>query len=497
MTSKARILVVDDEAGIREGCRRVLTPEGHAVDGAEDGTIGQERLRTGSYDLALIDMMMPGIGGLDLIKEVHARDPEIILVVITGYATIESTVEAMKAGAYDYLPKPFTPEALTAVVQRGLEKRALSLEARALREERRRQLLELAGEKTRTQTIIGCMADGVLVTNREGRLVLWNAAAAKMLALVNTTVPDQPLEHYVSNLALTELLGKVVMNAGGDFSMVRREIETGKGDAALMASVAPVRDEDGEILGAVTVLSDITELKEIDKIKSQFVAMVAHELRAPLAAVEGWLDLLLSDTFCEDPEQARKWLERAKGRAHDLLEMVNDLLAISRMDAGKVAQNMELIDLGAVITGVVEFLKAEAEEAGLTLKQTLPADLPPVQGDRKEVARIFTNLIDNAIKYNRPGGRITVTGAMEQHFVCIRVTDTGIGIAPKALPRIFDEFYRSEDESTEDIRGTGLGLAICQKIVDSHHGRIEVQSELGAGSTFAVYLPCEQNAHGT
>lgn len=494
MSSAARILVVDDEIGIREGCRRVLAPEGHRVDDAEDGAVGLKKLRAGTYDLALIDMMMPGIGGLELIETVHALDPEIVLVVITGFATIESTVEAMKAGAYDYLPKPFTPEALIAVVQRGLEKRALSLETRTLREERENRLLELAGEKSRTRTIIGCMADGVLVTNREGRLVLWNAAAAKMLQLINTAIPDRPIEHYVSNSDLLALLGE---GLGGDFSMVRREIETGKGGAALMASVAPVRDEKGEILGAVTVLSDITELKEIDKVKSQFVSMVAHELRAPLAAVEGWLDLLLSGRLCENSDQALKYIERAKGRAHDLLELVNDLLAISRMDAGKVAQNMEPLDLAEVVTGVVEFLTGEAEEAGLTMTLTLPADLPRVRGDRKDVARIFTNLIDNAIKYNRPGGSITITGAVEQHYVCIRVADTGLGISESALPRIFDEFYRSEEEATQDIRGTGLGLAICQKIVDSHHGRIEVQSKLGVGSTFAVYLPREQKTHGT
>ena len=199
MNTLPRILVVDDEMGIREGCKRALLKEGYEIDDAENGSAGLQKVKKDSYDLILVDLIMPGIAGLDLIQKVHKIDPEVILVVITGYATIDTAVEATKRGAYDYLPKPFTPEALTAVVKRGLEKRLLRLEAQKLHAEREHRLLELASEQSRLHTIIGCMADGVMVTNLEGQLVLWNASFIKMLKLHDIDVPGKPLEQYLKN----------------------------------------------------------------------------------------------------------------------------------------------------------------------------------------------------------------------------------------------------------------------------------------------------------
>ena len=174
MSNITNILVVDDEMGIREGCKRALTKEGYQVDTAEDGSIGLHKVKDHPYDIILMDLMMPGIGGLELIQKVHDIDP-----------------------AYDYLPKPFTPEALTAVVKRGLEKRALRLEAKRLHFERDQKLLELTNEQTRVKTIIGCMADGILVTNLEGQLVLWNSAAVKMLKMEGTDSSGKTLDHYL------------------------------------------------------------------------------------------------------------------------------------------------------------------------------------------------------------------------------------------------------------------------------------------------------------
>ncbi len=491
MAGKGRILVVDDEMGIREECKRVLTAEGYEVNGAEDGETGLRMVKEQAYDLLLIDLMMPGIGGLDLIRAVHEFDPEIILIVITGYATIESAVEAMRRGAYDYIQKPFAPEVLRAAVSRGLEKRYLKMEAERRRADRDRRLLELANEKSGAKTIIGCMADGVLVTNRDGQLVLWNSAAANMLGLTDAHVPGKPLSHYLSSKAVLDLFQEVVEAKAQGFTVIRREVEVEEGGRVFMASIAPVRDERGEILGAVTVLSDVTELKESEKKKSQIVSTVAHELRSPLAAIEGWLDLVASDGET-DPEQARQWILKAKERVHSLLELVNDLLIISRTEAGKVAQNMEPIDLSVLLRSVAESHSNQAKEADVDIELNIAGNLPPIRGDKKDLERLFGNLIDNAIKYNKPGGRVTIGANSREGFVCIAVADTGIGIAEENLGRIFEYFFRVEDDRTSKIRGTGLGLAIVKKILESHHGRIEVSSTLGEGTTFTVCLPvCE------
>lgn len=492
MNSPAKILVVDDEMGIREGCKRALVTEGYAIDLAEDGTVGLHKILTNAYDLILVDLMMPGIGGLDLIRKVHDIDPEIIVVVITGYATIETAVESTKRGAYDYLPKPFAPETLAVLVKRGLEKRELRLEAQRLHHEREQRLLELAGEKSRLRTIIGCMADGVMVTNLEHRLVLWNASAVKMLRLGGTDEPGQTLAHYIKNTAIVEVLQKILASKDDGLSMISQEIRLDDPNLVLMAQMAPVRDEQGTLLGAVTVLRDITKLKEIEKIKSQFVSMVAHELRSPLAAIEGWLEVVISGAAGGDERQKQAWLVRAKERAHSLLALVNDLLEINKIAAGKVAQKMESIQVADIIRKIIDFLKPEADRKAVSFTLKLSDSLPSVQADVQDMEKLFTNLISNAIKYNVDNGSVTIETTVDANYVGFHVKDTGIGMSQEHLPRIFDDFFRIEDKRTRKISGTGLGLTIAKKITDSHFGHIEVKSQPDKGSTFSVYLPYQK-----
>ena len=491
MSTKANILVVDDELGIREGCKRVLSEEGYMVDDADSGQAGLQKVIENDYDLVLVDLMMPGIGGMDLIKKIHHMDPEIITVVITGNATIETAVEATKLGAYDYLPKPFSPEALTAVVKRGMEKRILSLEAKKLYADRTQRLLELVNERSRLRTIIGCMADGVLVANLEGRLVLWNTSSVRMLKSRGFDIAGEALEYYISNEPLINAIKEVLNSKDKDFSMISREIPVQDEKVVLMANIAPVRDEGGKILGAVTVLRDITKFKEINKIKSQFVSMVAHELRAPLAAIKGWLEVVLTGEGGGDAEQNKQWLTRAMDRADSLLAMVNDLLVINRMETGKVAQKMETVQINDVINKIIEFLRPEAEKRKVMLSAELSEDLPSIQADLRDMEKLFTNLISNAVKYNTEKGSVLVEGKVEGSYLCYKIKDTGIGISPGDLPRIFDDFYRADDERTKKISGTGLGLTIAKKIVNSHFGHIDVDSQPGKGSVFSVCLPLE------
>jgi PAS domain S-box-containing protein len=492
VTKPAEILVVDDEMGIREGCKRALNRLGYPVDLAEDGAVGFRKVQEKQYDLILMDLMMPGIGGLDLIKKVHDIDPEIIIVVITGYATIETAVEATKRGAYDYLPKPFAPETLAVLVKRGLEKRELRLEARRLLHEREQRLLELAGEQSRLRTIVGCMADGVLVTNLERQFVLWNAAAVKMLRLSGTDEPGRPLSEYIKVPSIDEALQNILSSKDAGLAMISQEIRLEDPELVLMAQMAPVRDEAGTLLGAVTVLRDITKLKEIEKIKSQFVSMVAHELRSPLAAIEGWLDVVLSGAAGDDERKKEAWLERAKERAHSLLALVNDLLEINKIEAGKVALKMESVQVADIIRKLVDFLKPEADRKALSFTIRMPEALPTVQADVQDMEKLFTNLISNAIKYNVDKGSVTIEATVDAQYVGFHVRDTGIGMAPEHLPRIFDDFFRIEDKRTSKISGTGLGLTIAKKIVDSHFGHLEVKSRPDQGSTFSVFLPYQK-----
>jgi signal transduction histidine kinase len=250
-----------------------------------------------------------------------------------------------------------------------------------------------------------------------------------------------------------------------------------------------VRDEKGLDLGVVSMLRDITGLKEIDQIKSQFVTMVAHELRAPLAAIEGYLSAYLSGVAGTDPRVNRQMLERAKTRTHSLLDLVGDLLQFIKLESKGVVRKKELLDLSGIIRSTVELLKGQGEEKGLQFHVILPDALPLIEADRGEMEQLFTNLISNAIKYNVKRGKVVISAKASTHSLIIKVADTGIGIDEQSLPHIFEEFYRVSGPQTRYTTGTGLGLSIVKKIVESHFGRIEVVSKVDKGTTFTVKFP--------
>ena len=467
--------------------------EGYAVDTAENGREGIEAVRAKAPDLILIDLMMPVLGGLDMMEEVRRHDPEIIMVVITGFATVETAVEAMKHGAYDYIPKPFAPDQLLVVVNRGLEKRRLRLQAQRLMEERDQKLLEVAHEESKIHAIINSMADGILVTNKEHQLVLWNPSAVKMLDLNGEPEAGKDVGEVIRVKTLVDLMDKVLTPDSSRYTGISEEVELAEPEQkTLMVSVSVIRDKDGQDLGVVSTMRDITGLKELDQVKSQFVSMVTHELRAPLAAVEGYLSAYLSGAAGSDPQVNRQMLERAKARAHSLLDLVNDLLSFSRLECKKVERKKELLNLSGIIGGTVELLKNQGEANELEFQVDIPETLPLVEADRSEMEQLFTNLVSNAIKYNVRKGKVTVTAAPSNHYLDIRVADTGIGIGKEHLACIFDEFYRVCGTETRYVTGTGLGLSIVKRIVESHFGRIEVESEPGRGTTFTVRLPIKR-----
>jgi signal transduction histidine kinase len=185
-------------------------------------------------------------------------------------------------------------------------------------------------------------------------------------------------------------------------------------------------------------------------------------------------------------------LERAKARAHSLLDLVNDLLQFSRLECKKVERKKELLDIAGIITGTVDLLKNQGEANEIKFKVDLPETLPLIEADRPEMEQLFTNLISNAIKYNVRKGKVTITAGPSNHYLNIKIADSGIGIDKEHLSSIFDEFYRVSGPETRYVTGTGLGLSIVKRIVESHFGQIEVDSKVGKGTTFTVKLPIKK-----
>ena len=490
--ARPRILVVVDEPGIREGCRKILASEGFEVITAGDGKAGLEQfLDRGPFAVLLVDLQMPRMSGLELIRELRGRDPDIVPIIITAHATIDTAVEGTKQGAYSYIPKPFTADELLLSIKNGLERRTLSLEARRLREEREKRLLEVASERSKRKTIIACMTDGILVINTEGLVVLRNAAAARILPECAELPVPFPLE-TIASPDVREIIG-VVNGAPGGFMILSREISLGP--ATYMVNVSPVLDPSGESTGAVTVFRDVTALKKLEKAKAMFVSMVAHEVKSPLAAAEGWLNLILSGILKNDPAQERRMIERSLLRVKTLRTMVAELLNLTAIQTGNFTLHRAPVEVSAVVNAAVEGLRERAAERGIavTVEGADTGDAPSVLADREALAMVFSNLVENAIKYGREGGHLAVRIERAGMYASVSVTDDGIGMSPEDCTRVFDEFYRARNERTASITGTGLGLSLVKRLVEMHEGTVSVESALGSGSAFTVRIPVSSN----
>ena len=485
-----RILVIDDEKIMREGAERILTKEGWKATIAENGERGLELIKDGKFRILLLDLMMPGISGMEVLKRVRERQPDLLVIVITGYATIENAVEAMKSGAYDFIPKPFTPDQLRIVVRRALEKLNLEREAELLRIEREKSLQDVANEKSKTLTIINHMADGVLVTDQNGCIVLNNPAVTRMLELEEESPLGKHLSEWTGNKDLTQMLEKVLSMVSSQDRGISQELALGDPPKNFfVAHSAPIRSEQGEVFGSVTIFNDVTWLKELDQMKSEFVNMVSHELRSPLSSIRQKLSLIVDGLTGEINEEQKQIVSRVQHRIDGLIGMISSLLDLSRIEAGRLVQQKERIALSEIIDEVVELMDQEVEKKGLKFEVTIDAQLFPVHADRQSMETVITNLLSNAVKYNREGGRVSISARNRGEFVEVKVADTGVGISEENLPRIFDKFYRIRSEYTRKVIGSGMGLPLVKAIVEAHFGTISVESESGEGTTFTVLLP--------
>jgi PAS domain S-box-containing protein len=338
------------------------------------------------------------------------------------------------------------------------------------------------------------MGDGVLVCDGDGYIVLTNPAASRMLLTSETSLLGNLFPQCNLNSELSKTIEESLKTKDMSYTSVSQELSLGEsGEIFLRAHTAPVRNDVGETIGSVTVLQDISHLKELDKMKSEFIAMVTHELRAPIAAVEQQLTVILNKMAGEVTEKQEKLLNRAKERTRGLLNLIKDLLDLSKIEAGKMVQYKEPLALQEVIQRVVDLMRVEAENKKIDLQFSSPPKVPMINADRNSMEGIFTNLISNAIKYTPEGGKVWVTLGEGGGFVKATVSDTGIGLKKEDLPRIFDKFYRVKTTETRQIVGTGLGLSIVKSIVDAHLGSISVESEEGGGTTFTVLLPRESH----
>ena len=474
-----KILVVDDEKRIRDGCRAVLTGEGYEVACAEIGKLGLQMINREHYDIILLDLMMPGMSGLDILPEVKEDHPDTVVIVITGYATVEHSIEAMKAGAFDFISKPFSPKKLKVVVSKAIE--------------HMRALKDIATENSRMRGLINRLSAGVMATDNRERIVLANPAFRNMMNYQGKNIIGRPAKSIIDNPKLMDMIDKALAMDADESAELTDEIlmgdDTVSEKTVLNVRSAPFRDRTGSNLGTITVLHDITVLKKMDQMKSDFVSLVSHEIRSPMNSVLMQLKVIMDGLAGQTTEKQREILDRASQKINSLVDMASELLDLSKIESGLITLVKENIQFKELLQDQIDFHSETARAKQIVIHFDGPADLPPVQASRQNMEEVVSNLITNAINYTPEGGEIHVSATIENGYLCIVVADTGFGIPAEDLERIFSRFFRVKNEKTRYITGTGLGLPIVKSIVEAHQGTIDVESTLGKGSVFRVYIP--------
>ena len=493
-----QVLVVDDELNIREGTQRILSRVGFDVLKAATGMEALDLLEKQPIPIILLDLKMPGMDGMEVLKRIRQMDETILVIVITGFATVETAIEAMKEGAYDFIPKPFEPEQLRIVVNRAAEKLKLTREARNLERERNQTLADLNTEKSRIHTVVEYLPNGVGVVNASGQVVLMNPAFLRLLDLPPDTQVGKQIEEYIGDKKLCNLIREISHGRHVDYEDIPPYELTVSDEKFIQARSRPVLGDRRQCLGAVVNLVDITNMKIIDRMKSEFVAKVSHELRSPLATIHEQLVHVLGDMVKESSSTDQNILMRAKEKTHGLISLIGDLLDLSRIEAGMVTQEPKRVQLEKLLRDIVDFMGDRAAEKNQNLMLELPEKpLPPLTVDPLALESIFGNLITNALNYTQAGGEIRVKAELVGLSIQVSVIDNGFGIEARHLEKIFERFYRVKDENTRFITGTGLGLPIVKGLVDSLGGFINVESTPGSGSRFTVTLPVNREQNGS
>ena len=419
-----RVLIVDDEESVTITMAAILEMDGYDVATALHGEEALAQIEQEVFDLVLTDLRLDDFDGMDVLAAARRKSIETVGIVLTGYASLESAVTALREGAYDYMLKPADVEELRATVARGLERRRLS-----------QQLRERVAE--------------LEVANRK-------------INELNESLQDRIAE------ATRSLSDRV-----HELDAARNELQV-----------------------------SYEKLQELDKLKSQFLSIASHELKTPITAMSGFVQIAVrrikrrlgagrpsESDWQKEEETLLEQLEVVQRQTAKLARLVDELLDVSRIESGRLELRVADVDLPELVAEVMKRHQLMATKHELTLDYDPDARLH-VRGDRDHLEQVLNNLMGNAMKYSPEGGNIDVTvkrsGDQEVEFA---VADHGIGIRPAELARVFGLFYRSPDRLARDVGGMGLGLYITKEIVDRHNGRIWAESEVGKGTTFHVALP--------
>ena len=341
---------------------------------------------------------------------------------------------------------------------------------------------ELESQRNQAGAILESMVEGVCALDGKGRVLWLNPSAQRLLGFGPLHASQPLLADLFRQPELEALISDVLQRRSPATCEVRAFTPS---ERLIRFQAAPC---DGGEAALVLVAQDVTEMRRLEGLRREFVANVSHELKTPLTSIQGLVETLLGGAL-EDPAHNRRFVTMIEEDTKRLSRLIDDLLELSQIESKAVPLQMRPVDLRALLDELAERFRQPLQEHQVTLEIALAADTPTVPADPERLRQVFLNLLDNAIKFNAPGGRVSVRAERRNEVLRVAVQDTGIGIPPADLPRLFERFYRVDKARPRQMGGTGLGLSIVKHLVDLHRGTVEVESQPGRGSTFTVCLP--------
>jgi len=536
------ILLVEDEPSVSDLLQEFLGGHGYAITVASNGLDGARRIPEVRPAVVITDINLPGQSGLEVMRAAKAHDPEIAVIVITGYASASTAIDALRQGAYDYITKPFDLDEVHQIVERGIATRRLKAINRRLVEELRakNQILEqheaeLQRRVTQATSQMRALYDVGMEIGEDlelaPRLVRITARGAELAgargAMLFLRVPEldaftlgaahgvtpshdgspwklDPADALapawdgrgvcrggpVSVPGLDDGAGSLLavpfIAEGETFAVLALVDKPGGFDAederflALYASQAAVAMRNSQLY---------EHTRSLDRLKSEFVAVVSHEIRTPITSIKGAVELLSDDRFFTISDEQAKLLRIAQANTERLLVLISDILDFNRLETSSLPMEIEHQVLAPVVEKAVCAVETMRKERDIHIDVTLAPDLPNLPMDAERVAQVVAHLLANAIKFSPAGGRVEVSAQAEATGVRVAVRDHGEGIPSQDLPKLFQKFSQLDSSATRRAGGTGLGLVLCRSIVEQHGGRMAVESTHGEGSCFSFTLP--------
>ena len=522
--SRERILIAEDEDDILYICNRILSSQGYRVIAVQDGLQAIEVAKEETFDLLLTDVKMPQLNGLETARRIKVLQPDIVCVVMTGFGTMDTVINALQLGIDEFLVKPFAPDMLLNAISNAIDRAYLrrenirlrafvplfelnkTLMSTVARDELLHRVLHMARRETRADKA------ALLLLNKEGDQPTFfiddNPDLEKMLghdlALELARIPrqlvipgregtdleslwaDRFAEIEIPYAIVTPLLSKT--GPLGTLIVIKNHPEepfAASDDEmlAIFCDQAAIAIENAGLFKEIQQAYE--ELKELDRLKSEFINIAAHELRTPLAILIGHANLLQEEVDGSMGERVDVIVRSALR----LRELIDDMLNLRHLETGEVRLNLEPANLKQVVKIIINDLEALASKKKQTIQVFIENDLPPVMVDYNRLHSVFSNLISNATKFTPKGGEISVRGWPDGDDVLLSVKDNGVGIPSAEIDRIFDRFYQVEDSLTRQHEGIGLGLAIVKSTVELWNGRVWAESQEGQGSTFIFSVP--------